>query len=112
MSLGVLRLPNLIEFDWKFKMRHLYIIHSSGLVLFERRFKDTSDLSPVLAEGGITGIVNAIKEMTKSEERLSIIRQGHRNILLEYGEKINIVLVVEEDLEIYRYKMKILLQKL
>lgn len=111
MSWGVIRLPSLIEFDWRLKIRKLYILHSSGLVIFERTFKDSSDLSPILAEGGITGIVGAIKEMTKSVERLSIIRQGERNILLEYGTYVNIVLVVEEDLEIYRYKMQELLFK-
>ena len=111
ISGGLIRLRNLIEFEWKLKILQLYIIHHSGLVVFERSFRDKSDLNPILAEGGITGIVNAIKEMTKSEKRTSIIRQGDRNILLEYGEHVNVVLIAEEELGVLRSKMRELLHE-
>lgn len=111
MSWGILNVSELIELDWKSDLIHLYIIHNSGLVILERKFRGEDDVNPVLAEGGITGITTALREMTKSDERLSIIRQGDRNILVEYGEYVNVVLIVEKELEIYRHKMSELLNK-
>lgn len=109
MTFGVYRLPMLIEFDWKTKMIHLYIMHKDGLLIFEREFKKIDVVESTIVGGGITGIITAIKAMTKSKKKMSIIEQGDRNILLEYGEHVTLALMIEEPLEIFTYKLKELL---
>ena len=98
MTFGVYRLPMLVEFDWKTRMIHLYIMHQDGLLIFEREFKKTDVVESTIVGGGITGISTAIKEMTRSKKKLSSIKQGDRNILLEYGMQPPATRVVEEDI--------------
>ena len=47
--------------------------------------------------------------MTKSKKKLSSIKQGDRNILLEYGDYVTFALLVEEPLEIFPFKLQELL---
>jgi len=111
MTIGILQLPILSELDWKKKLIHLYIIHSSGLVILERSFKEHDSISPVLVGSGLTGVATIVKEITKSDQKLSIIRQGDVNIALKYGNYVNMALLIEEDFKIVHVRLQELLEK-
>lgn len=111
MAIGILGLPILSELDWKKKLIHLYIIHSSGLVILDHSFKKRDSLSATFVGGGLTGIAAIVKEITKSDQKLSIISQGNINIALKYGNYVNMALLIEEDLKIIHYKLQELLEK-
>lgn len=111
LGFGLWSLPSLSELDWKEKILHLYIIKSGGLCVYDQIFKGSSTKDSHLVSSGITGVVNIVKDMTESDKKLSIIKQGERNIMLEYGQKVTAALLVEEDLEILRLKLRNLLIK-
>ncbi|MHA1379908.1 MAG: hypothetical protein ACTSRG_16180 [Candidatus Helarchaeota archaeon] len=109
IAFGAWKSPNLSELEWKEKLLGLYIITSTGICIFKHSFKQIETMDPLLVGGGITSVVKMVKEMTKSNQRLSHIKQTDRNILFEYGKYVTVALLVEEDLEILKYKLKFLL---
>jgi len=109
IAIGAWKSPKLSELDWKSKILALYIIEPSGICIFKHLFQDIETMDPLLIGGGITGIIKMVKEMTKSEHKLSNIKQANKNILLEYGNYVTVALLTVEELEILRYKLKILL---
>ncbi len=111
MSMGVWGLPLLYELDWRKKIIHLYIIHFSGLVILEHSFKEHDSIPPTLVGSGLTGVAAIIKEITKSNKKLSIIRQEDIHIAFKYGKYVNLALLIEEDFEIIQYKLQKLLDK-
>ncbi|MHA1784440.1 MAG: hypothetical protein ACTSVY_16780 [Candidatus Helarchaeota archaeon] len=108
---GVLGLPKLSEFNWKMKLIDLYIIKTEGICLFEYSFKIDVEIDKHLISGGITSMVNFIKEMTKSEKKLSTIKQGEKNIIVEYGNRVIVAILAEEDLEIMHLKAQQLIKE-
>jgi hypothetical protein len=111
MTIGVGGLPLLSELDWKNKIIHLYIIHSSGLVILEYSFKERESITPTLVGSGLTGVATIVKEITKSDRKLSIIRQEDIQIAFKYGNHVNLALLIEKDFKIIHDKLQELLDK-
>ena len=106
LGIGAWKSPNLSEIEWQNKLINLYAISPTGICLFKHAFKPVETMDSLLVGGGITSIVKMVKEMTKSEQKLSIIKQTNRNMFLEYGKYVTVVLLVEEEFEILRQKLK------
>jgi len=99
-AIAIWSLPSLTEFGWESKLYHLYVLMPGGLLAYEYSFKDTCDVDSDLLGSGLSGIVDIVKEMTGSVKRLKIIRQERRNIYLEYGKYVTVIILAEEELKI------------
>ncbi|MHA1358169.1 MAG: hypothetical protein ACTSRC_08665 [Candidatus Helarchaeota archaeon] len=103
------RLPSLTEIEWHSKMLSLYVItNEHGICCiyypFKQEFKEK--LAPQLISGGVTGIIALVKEMTSSKMHLKEIDHEDIKILFEYGIYSTAVLLVEDDLQVYHYKLQ------
>ncbi|MFX0103109.1 MAG: hypothetical protein ACFFCS_26325, partial [Candidatus Hodarchaeota archaeon] len=106
MAIGIWRLPNLAELDWKIKINTLYVITRSGVCIYERSFQSGEKMDSLLVSGGLTGVITIVSEMTKSDKKLNTIQQEGRNVLLAYGDYCTVALIADEDLEILHDKIR------
>ena len=96
------------ELSWPDSLIHLYIIHNSGLLLYEHEFKEQKDVAASdLVSGGLIGLVSILKEITKGKQALRIIDHGDKKLLFQWGsqEKVVFVLVIERELIVLRHKL-------
>ncbi|NHI94776.1 MAG: hypothetical protein EAX96_19955 [Candidatus Lokiarchaeota archaeon] len=94
------------------RIQHLYLFTiTSGILIYDQRFKRTEDIEPNLVSGGLTSLSYIIQEITKKETKIKIIEQENITILLEHGKYITAALVTEENFHALRKKLKILIDK-
>ena len=105
LAISLWTLPTLTEIGWEDKIYFLYVIMPGGILAYEYHFKKESKVDSDLLSSGITGIVDIVKEMTGSLKRLKIIRQEKKNIYLEYGTKVTVAIIAEEELKILFEKL-------
>ncbi len=100
LAIALWSMPTLTEFGWQEKIHHLYVLMPGGLLAYEYSFKAEKKVDSDLISGGLSGIVDLVKEMTGSVQRMKIIRQEKKNIYLEYGKKVTIAILAEEELKV------------
>ncbi|TFF93393.1 MAG: hypothetical protein EU544_05950 [Promethearchaeota archaeon] len=96
------------EKEWFESLVHLYIIHKSGILLYDYEFSQQEDkIESDLVSGGIIGLTSLLKEIVKGEERLRIIDHGDMKLMFKYSpmKDVIFVLVIREDLLILRDKL-------
>jgi len=89
------------EQDWKESLIHLYIVHHSGMLLYEYAFiRDSEDSSPDLISGGIVGLISLLKEIVRGKKQVKTIDHEDRKIMFKSNTQNNVyfALVVEEEL--------------
>ena len=109
MALSFWRLPSFGEIEWHGKMLSLYVItEEHGLCCLYYPFQKEMErrMAPQLISGGVSGILTLVKEMTSSKMHLKEIDHEDIKILFEYGLYSTTVLLVEEDLQVYHYKLR------
>ena len=104
-------LPNLEELNWKDNIINLYVIKSEGICLFEKKFLKGEDVDKFLISGGITTIIKFVREVTKSEEKVSTIIQEGKNLIIEHGEHVFVAVVAKQDMKILHQKAKQLVKE-
>ena len=110
-GIGFWGIPSLKEIEWREKMRHLYLINEGGVNLYDQSFMVEEDLESDLIAGSISGISSLIQELTRSKERVEVIKQKDLKILLKYGTYVTVALIADEDLEILHLKLKMLIEE-
>jgi len=97
------------EQNWPESLLRLYVIHESGLLLYEHVFskieKDVTDSD--LVSGGFIGLISMLEEITKARQQLQIIDHGGKKILFGYSQNKSLIyaLVILEDLRVIRHKL-------
>lgn len=118
ISILFIGLPSFQEFDWKMHMRKILIIHKSGICLADYDFKEISDESvgdSQFIAGGLTGISQMITEIVQERDQENITKRlevmDHKDVKLifQYGDKLTAVMIVDLNLDIYKFKLKKLL---
>lgn len=102
-----------IEMEWQEALYHLYIIHESGILIYDHSFVDEKLASSDLVSGGIIGLTTMLKEITKSKDRLRTIDHGNKKIMFlwsENGDAIY-VLVTKYELVVLRNKLEAFAEK-
>ncbi len=101
-----------IELRWAQKIHHLYIcLADRGTCLYDQSFSDEESLECSLVTGFISGISSLVQEITNTQKRLKVIDVEDIKIILEYGKKNTIgVLITEENFKILRIKLRRLLE--
>ncbi|NVM29232.1 MAG: hypothetical protein HWN65_10375 [Candidatus Helarchaeota archaeon] len=98
------------EFAWKDKMREIFIIYQNGISLFHYSFieKASSDGADLITSG-LTGVKDILMDMMETENPLKVFDHRDLKIIFEYGDHSTIVLVCEENLNIYHSKLALLM---
>jgi MFS family permease len=96
------------EQNWAQSLIHLYIVHNSGLLIYEHAFKpEEGMIESDLISGGLIGLVTMLKEITRGNSNLKIIDHGDKKLLFQWDshEQVIFVLVIERELVFIRYKL-------
>lgn len=102
------------EQKWPDNLLRLYVIHESGLLLYDYMFveseKDLVDSD--LISGGFIGLIGMLEEITKESQRLRVIDHGGKKILFGYNssKSLIIALVITEELRVIRHKLDYFIQ--
>lgn len=103
---GFKSIPSFTEFDWKDKIRHLYILSPQGICLFQHSFRSEAITDEDLLGGSLMAINTLIQEIIKTDKTLRVIDQEDAKIIFETSPNANCVIVVDEDLYVIRQKIK------
>ncbi|MFX1337706.1 MAG: hypothetical protein ACFFDK_03770 [Promethearchaeota archaeon] len=106
------------EQEWKNYLIHMYIIHNSGILLYEHSFVKEKDefgeknVSSDLKAGGIIGVKNILKEIVRGNKEIRTIDHGDRILILKTNstEKVVFALVVREKSVVIRRKLELLIE--
>ncbi|MFO8017682.1 MAG: hypothetical protein R6U96_03545 [Promethearchaeia archaeon] len=97
------------EQNWPDYLIHLFVIHESGMLLYEKSFKpiDEDAIESDLASGGFIGLITMLQEITKEEKKLRVIDHGGKKILFGFSKnkKLIFALILTEELRILRNKL-------
>ena len=110
-GLGFYTIPSFTEFDWYKKVRHLYILNSQGLCLFQQPFRKGSLADEDLLGGSLIAIQSLMKEMIQTERSLQVIDHGDAKIIFEHSRHAVGIIVADEDLYIVHLKLQQLLHE-
>lgn len=79
---------------------HIYIIHKSGILIFEHSFvENNKTCDPILVSGVIVGTLTIFKEIIKGESSIKTIDHGDRIMIFETNstKEIIFVLIIKEE---------------
>ncbi|MHA1905875.1 MAG: hypothetical protein ACW98Y_01155 [Candidatus Thorarchaeota archaeon] len=93
LGIAVFGSPALDELDWDSQMLELYVIHTSGLLIYHHKFVQAVDMDVHLAAAGIAGIQSLLEEITQSSTGLNNLSIGELNILFAHGENFTGLLI-------------------
>ena len=100
--------------NWKDSLIHIYIIYKSGIPLYDYSFvKKINNSDPSLISGGIVGMITILKHIIQGKKQIKTIDHGDRKLMFETNESGDIifVLIVKEDLTVFRKKLCTLIEK-
>jgi hypothetical protein len=106
MGVAVLGSPALDELDWNEKMLELYVIHSSGVLMYHHKFIPTVDLDENLTAAGLTGAQELFKEITQSKTGLNTLSVGEISILFAHKTDFTTALVAKQAYRVLLGKIK------
>ena len=103
-------IPSLNEIGWREKIKYILLTTTSGISIYSENFREQKAVNELLLAGGIWGIDVFLKSIL-DEARLKTISKGSDVILIEKGNLIMGLFIVEQDLKLLRYLLrKLILQ--
>lgn len=105
-------IPHFDDMDWIDKIRNIYIVHPSGIALFQHEFRKSSISETDLTTSALIAIKSLIQELGgKKKESLSSIQRGYTSISIESGKNIFSVIMADADSLSVRAKNRSFCQK-
>lgn len=98
------------EKEWYESLIHFYVVHKSGLLLYEHEFtKVEGRAESDLVSGGIIGLTTMLSEIVKGKEKLKTIDHGDKKLMFKYSpdREVIFVLLIGEDLIVLRNKLNL-----
>jgi hypothetical protein len=103
-------IPSLNEIGWREKIKYIILATASGVSIYSENFQEQKAVNELLLAGGIWGLDMFLKNIL-DEASLKTISRGSDVILVEKGNLIMGIFVVEQDLKLLRYLLrKLILQ--
>ncbi|RDE13797.1 MAG: hypothetical protein C4K47_05625 [Candidatus Thorarchaeota archaeon] len=103
--------PALDELDWTDQMLELYVIHTSGILLFHRKFVPAVNMNESLTAAGITGVDELFKEIMQSVGGLNNLSIGDFSILFAHEPDFTSVLIAKQPYGVLLEKVRDFSQK-
>ncbi|MHA1294314.1 MAG: hypothetical protein ACTSQJ_16825 [Promethearchaeota archaeon] len=102
------------EQNWPDYLLHLFVIHESGILLYEYSFVKENLGESDLISGGFVGLITLLQEITKEKQRLKSIDHGGKRILFGFDSKRTLIfaLIITEELIILRNKLFYFIQEI
>ena len=110
LALALWALPGLNEFEWEKSLSQLHIMKPGGVCLYSFNFKEIKSIDSQLLGSGLAGVVAIVQEMTKSKKQLNFIKQEQKNIYLQQGKSVTVVIIGDEELRIIYDKLRLFVQ--
>ncbi len=102
----IARMPPLIEIDWYSKLESVFIMHSSGVCIYNYYFnKPSVEMHQNLITGAITSIRVLLEQITK-QSGISVIKKDQNTTIIYPGKQVFGVLICKEDIEAGRFLAK------
>ena len=108
---GFYTIPSFTEFDWNEKIRHLYVLNTNGLCLFQQPFREGSVADEDLLGGSLVAVQSLMGEMIQSERSLEVIDHGDAKMIFERSQNAIAIMVADENLYVVHHKLKQLLKE-
>jgi len=108
---GFWSVPSFTEFDWREKIRQLYILSPEGLCLFQQTIRIESVADKDLLGGSLMAVQSLMKEMIQSDQSLQVIDHGDAKIIFEQSPHAVVIMIADEDLYIVHHKLQQLLKE-
>ncbi len=104
---SIQRLPDLRELEWVQKIQALLVIQPNGIAVFSRFFhsKAENENQEFLISGAISTIDSVLKSMV-GKDPLNAVKLSDKSIIFEYREKINFVIIADEDFQALHLRLK------
>ena len=109
------------EKAWDKSLIAIYVMHTSGMLLYHKDFRDVEIKVPHeetgddgqhdLISSGLVGITQMLQEILKGKQIARAIDHYSKKILLEAGKNIIVALIVHIDLRVLRDKLKRFIQE-
>lgn len=109
LSGAIYMLPPLSEYDWKGKIKQIFLITTSGITIFDKNFEPTVDKNDTQADfagSAIIALKMLIETMIKEGKNLESINKTYATISLIYGKNIIGVAVTDKKSPIINAKVK------
>ena len=103
--------PSFSEYDWQQKIESLFIIHKSGLLIFEKSFKPGHIFYDSTTSGAITSLKIMLETVSK-KETTSVIEKKGKFITIQPGKYIYGTLISEENLSSLQILLKNFIDKI
>ncbi len=93
LFLFFISIPSFLEYDWQKKVENIYIIHKSGLLIYEKSFiGEDDDQYDSSISGKITSLKMMLEHISKKED-ISVIEKKGKIIIIQPGHYIYGVLI-------------------
>ena len=103
------------DLNWIEKLREIYIINNNGICLYAFSFEKNTNLDyfeeNILIGGVFSSIDKLLSEMMKTKEKIQLIDYKNLKILMERGEKVFGVLILNDQSSFLQHKLTIFLKE-
>ncbi len=106
MYLFISRMPPFIEIDWYDKLESIFIMHPSGVCIYNHYFNKPS---VEIHENLITSVITSIRvllEKITDQRGVSVIKKDQNTVIIFPGKHVFCVLICKDDLEAGRFLVK------
>ena len=111
LSIFFNNLPSLSEQDWKDKIDKLFLMRASGICVYYKFFRDSTNKRD---EQNISGAINTIKmilrEISHDEGEMVIEKEG-KVLITNQGKYITGVIIADQNLNSLNFLLKRLIEK-
>ena len=104
-------LPSLDEIGWQDKIKYVIITNHSGKCIYNENIKTKKEINEVLLGGYLSGLQALIKTTMKDTSSLKSISKENEAFLIEEGNNILAIMIVEQELSLLNYHLKQLVDK-
>jgi len=104
-------IPSFSEYNWQQKIESLFIIHKSGLLIFEKSFKPGESFYDSTTSGAITSLKIMLETVSKKETTSFIEKKG-KLITIQPGKYVYGTLISEENLSSLQILLKNFIDKI
>jgi len=111
LSIFFINLPSLSEQNWKDKIDKLFLMRASGICVYYKFFKDsTNKRGDQIMSGAINTIKMMLKEISQEDGEMVIEKEG--KVLITYqGKYITGVIVADQNLSSLNFLLKRFIEK-
>jgi len=106
MGYGFAAFSTFTDFNWRRKLRELFVIANGGTCLYAFSFDQNSQIEDSgLVAGGLSGIQSLLSEIVNTSENLRLIEYQNVKILVEQRSLAMFILIIKEESSVLEEKL-------